>query len=273
MPTPTTPSAASGAAHYRGGTDLFDIAGRRALVTGASRGIGYALARGLLAAGCPVVINGRDEHTLATAAEQLRRDTGGTVYPVPFDVADPDAVAAGVGRAEELAGPLDILVNNAGTQHRVPLHEFPDSAWYRLLDTNLTSAFLVGRAVARGMMARGYGKIVNICSLQSESARAGTAPYAATKGGLKLLTRGMCADWARYGIQVNGIGPGYIETELTRPSSTRGYASAPRPAAGAPLWTSSGRCATWWRRRATSSTGRSCTSTAGCSRCCEAVAS
>ncbi len=164
-----------------------------------------------------MVINGRDGQTLATAADELRGETGGTVYPVPFDVADPEAVAAGVGRAEELAGPLDILVNNAGTQHRVALHEFPDAAWYRLLDTNLTSAFLVGRAVARGMMARGAGKIVNICSLQSESARAGTAPYAATKGGLKLLTRGMCADWARYGMQVNGIGPGYIETELTRP--------------------------------------------------------
>ncbi|HKT01495.1 MAG TPA: SDR family oxidoreductase, partial [Rugosimonospora sp.] len=168
-------------------------------------------------AGCTVAVNARDAAALASAAARLGEETGGTAQPVPFDVTDRAAVTAGVRRAEELVGPLDILVNNAGTQHRVPLLEFPDDAWYRLLDTNLTSAYLVGRAVARGMVARGSGKIVNICSLQSEAARGDTAPYAATKGGLKMLTRGMCADWARHGIQVNGIGPGYIETELTRP--------------------------------------------------------
>jgi gluconate 5-dehydrogenase len=196
--------------------DLFAVDGRRALVTGSSRGIGYALARGLLEAGCTVVVNGRDPARLAAAGTQLAGDTGGTVHLSAFDVTDPASVSAGVARAEELAGPLDILVNNAGMQHRAPLHEFPDDAWHQLLHTNLTSAFLVGREVARGMMARGHGKIVNICSLQSEVGRAGIAPYAATKGGLKMLTKGMCADWARYGIQVNGIGPGYIETELTR---------------------------------------------------------
>ena len=200
--------------------DLFDVRGRRALITGASRGIGYALARGLLDAGCTVVINGRDEGALAAAQARLasaEQPGAGAVYGCAFDVTDSAAVAAGVARAEELAGPLDILVNNAGMQHRTPLHEFPDDAWHQLLHTNLTSAFLVGRAVARGMIARGHGKIVNICSLQSEQGRPNTAPYAATKGGLKMLTRGMCADWAPYGIQVNGIGPGYIDTELTRP--------------------------------------------------------
>jgi gluconate 5-dehydrogenase len=196
---------------------LFDISGRRALVTGASRGIGYALARGLLAAGCVVVVNSRDPDGLASAAERLAAETGGTVHPVPFDVTDAPDVARGVARAEQLAGPLDILVNNAGMQHRVPLHEFPDDAWHQLLETNLTSAFLVGRAVARGMISRGSGKIVNICSLQSELGRPGIAPYAATKGGLKMLTKGMCADWGGLGLQINGIGPGYIETELTRP--------------------------------------------------------
>ncbi len=122
-----------------------------------------------------------------------------------------------MAQAEDLVGPLDALVNNAGIQHRAPLLEFPDEAWRRLLDINLTGAFLVGREVARGMVGRGRGKIVNVLSLQSELARPGIAPYAASKGGLKMLTKGMCADWGPSGVQVNGIGPGYIETELTRP--------------------------------------------------------
>lgn len=196
---------------------LFDVRGRRALVTGSSRGIGYALARGLLDAGCTVVINGRDEAALARARARLAGEAGDAVHAVAFDVTDAASVADGVARAEEAAGPLDILVNNAGMQHRTPLLDFPDDTWHQLLRTNLTSAFLVGRAVARGMVARGRGKIVNICSLQSELGRPGIAPYAATKGGLKMLTKGMCADWAPHGIQVNGIGPGYIETDLTRP--------------------------------------------------------
>jgi gluconate 5-dehydrogenase len=194
---------------------LFDVRGRRALVTGASRGIGYALARGLLDAGCTVVVNARDEGRLTAARDELAGDSGGEVHAVAFDVTDPEQVTAGVRRAGALAGPLDILVNNAGMQYRAALHEFPDDVWQRLLATNVTSAYLVGRAVAAGMMDRGHGKIVNVCSLQSELARPGIAPYAATKGALKMLTKGMCADWARYGIQVNGIGPGYIETELT----------------------------------------------------------
>jgi gluconate 5-dehydrogenase len=109
-----------------------------------------------------------------------------------------------------------VLVNNVGIQHRAPLLEFPDAEWYRLLDTNLTSAFLVGREVARGMVVRGRGKIINIASVQSALARPGVAPYAATKGALKMLTQGMCADWAPAGLQVNALAPGYIETELTR---------------------------------------------------------
>lgn len=129
-----------------------------------------------------------------------------TAHPL-FDIAE----------AEERVGPLDILVNNAGMQLRAPLLEFADADWHRILDTNLTTAFLVGREAARRMTERGHGKIVNICSLQSEVVRPGIAPYAATKGALKMLTKGMCADWGPYGVQVNGLGPGYIETELTRP--------------------------------------------------------
>ncbi|MFE7037370.1 SDR family oxidoreductase [Streptomyces sp. NPDC057621] len=193
---------------------LFDIGGRTALVTGSSRGIGFALARGLAEAGCTVVLNGRDPDRLAEAAARL---PGEAVHTAAFDVTDGPSVAAGIADVEERVGPLDILVNNAGMQLRSPLLEFTDSDWHRILDTNLTSAFLVGREAARGMTARGHGKIVNICSLQSEVARPGIAPYAATKGALKMLTKGMCADWGPHGVQVNGLGPGYIETELTRP--------------------------------------------------------
>ena len=192
---------------------LFDIAGRVALVTGSSRGIGHALAAGLLDAGCTVVINGRDAGRLEQVREAFASDR---VTAVAFDASDPAAVAEGVAIAEDAVGPIDILVNNVGMQHRAPLTEFTDADWYRLLDTNLSSAFLVGREVARRMVPRGHGKIINICSVQSEAARAGIAAYSATKGALKMLTKGMCADLAGHGIQVNAIGPGYFATELTR---------------------------------------------------------
>ncbi|MEU9391240.1 SDR family oxidoreductase [Streptomyces sp. NPDC048324] len=192
---------------------LFDIRGRTALVTGAGRGIGLALARGLAEAGCTVVLNGRDAGRLTEAAARLP----GEIHTAVFDVTDGPSVKAGIADVEQRVGPLDILVNNAGMQLRAPLTEFTDSDWHRILDTNLTSAFLVGREAARYMTARGHGKIVNICSLQSEVVRPGIAPYAATKGALKMLTKGMCADWGPYGVQVNGLGPGYIETELTQP--------------------------------------------------------
>ena len=195
--------------------EQFEISGRTALVTGSSRGIGRALAAGLLQAGCTVVINSRDAVKLEQTREELAAETGGQVHAVAFDGTDPAAVVEGVARVEEVAGPLDILVSNTGAQHRAPLTDFADADWYRLLDTNLTSAFLVGREVARRMTPRGHGKIINICSLQSEVARPGIAAYSATKGALKMLTKGMCADLAPSGIQVNAIGPGYFETELT----------------------------------------------------------
>jgi gluconate 5-dehydrogenase len=195
--------------------EYFEISGRTALVTGSSRGIGRALAAGLLQAGCTVVINSRDAEKLEQTRAELAEETGGQVHAVAFDGTDPAAVVEGIARVEEIAGPLDILVSNTGAQHRAPLTDFADADWYRLLDTNLSSAFLVGREVARRMTPRGHGKIINICSLQSEVARPGIAAYAATKGALKMLTKGMCADLAPSGIQVNAIGPGYFETELT----------------------------------------------------------
>jgi len=193
----------------------FDVTGRIALVTGSSRGIGRALSLGLLEAGAVVVLNGRDEQRLEKAATELAEQTGGIVHTAVFDVTDSAAVAAAIARIEVEVGPTEVLVNNTGAQHRAPFVDFRDDDWHRLLDTNLTSAFLVGREVARRMVPRGHGKIINICSVQSEVTRPGIAPYSATKGGLKMLTKGMCADLGPTGIQVNGLGPGYFETELT----------------------------------------------------------
>lgn len=194
---------------------LFDVEGKIALVTGSSRGIGRALAGGLLEAGCTVVLNARNADQLERTASELAAEYGSAVHSLAFDNTDPAAVVAAIGQIESSVGPLDILVNNTGTQHRTTFVDFTDADWQRLLDTNLTSAFLVGREVARRMVPRGTGKIVNICSLQSEVVRPGIAAYSATKGALKMLTKGMCADLAPHGIQVNGIGPGYFATELT----------------------------------------------------------
>ena len=194
----------------------FDVAGKLALVTGSSRGLGYIQAHGLAAAGARVVVNGRDPQTVERARSRLA-DEGFDAHGVAFDIASGDEVAAGIRTIEQDVGPIEILVNNAGIQHRAPLEEFPEDAWRRILDVNLTGAFLVSREVVRGMKERGRGKIVNICSLQSDLGRATIAPYAASKGGLKMLTRGMTVDWAKHGIQINGIGPGYLVTEMTQP--------------------------------------------------------
>ncbi|MGC9221264.1 MAG: SDR family oxidoreductase [Solirubrobacteraceae bacterium] len=198
------------------GVKLFDLTGRLALVTGSSRGIGFALARGLGQAGARVILNARSEAELGRAVLELRAE-GIDAAAARFDVTDAEAVSAGVEAVTDEFGTIEILVNNAGMQDRRPLESFPAAAWRQLLETNVTSAFLVGQAVARGMLARGHGKIINICSLQSEVARPGIAPYSASKGALKMLTKGMCADWAPGGIQVNAIGPGYFATELTEP--------------------------------------------------------
>jgi len=193
----------------------FDLTGRRALVTGSGQGIGLALARALLSAGGAVVLNGRDAGKLAHAAQVLR-DQGGRVDTAAFDVTDAAAVQAGVARIEAEFGPIDILVNNAGIQRRAPLQDFAHETWHEVMRANLDSVFYVAQAVARHMIPRGRGKIVNVCSVQSELGRPGIAPYAASKGAVKMLTKGMCADWAKFGLQVNGLGPGYFETELTR---------------------------------------------------------
>ncbi len=197
------------------GLERFSLEGRLALVTGSSQGIGLALARGLGEAGAALVVNGRDTEKLARAAETLRAD-GLTVHERAFDVTDGAAVVEAVDGIERDIGPIEILVNNAGMQFRTPLEEFPEDAWHRLVKTNIDSVFLVGKAVAQHMIARRSGKIINICSVQSELGRYSIAPYTMTKGAVKMLTKGMCVDWGRYNIQVNGIGPGYFNTPLNK---------------------------------------------------------
>ncbi|MEO1329304.1 MAG: SDR family oxidoreductase [Pseudomonadota bacterium] len=192
---------------------LFDLSNRAALVTGASMGIGFALARGLAEAGAAVVLNARGVEKLEAAAATLR-EAGHRVHTLPFDVTDHAAARTAVDGFEAAEGPIDILVNNAGMQHRAPLHEFPADAFERLMRTNVSSAFNVGQAVARHMIDRGRGKIINIASVQTALARPGIAPYTATKGAVANLTKGMATDWARLGLNCNAIAPGYFKTPL-----------------------------------------------------------
>ncbi|MBT9292775.1 SDR family oxidoreductase [Prosthecodimorpha staleyi] len=189
--------------------ELFDLKGKRALVTGSSQGIGLALAKGLAAAHAEVVLNGRDTAKLAVAADTI---PGARI--LSFDATDHAAARAAVDRFEAETGPIDILVNNAGMQYRAPLEDFPEEAFQRLLQTNIASVFNVGQACARHMIARGAGKIINIASVQTALARPSIAPYTATKGAVGNLTKGMATDWARHGLQVNAIAPGYFDTPL-----------------------------------------------------------
>jgi gluconate 5-dehydrogenase len=192
---------------------LFDLAGRTALVTGASRGLGRAMAEGLAEAGAAVVLNGANAGRLAEAAAELRA-AGHRVHEAQFDVTDEAGVIAAFERLDAEGVAVDILVNNAGIQFRKPMVELATEDWRRVIDTNLTSAFVVGREAARRMIPRGRGKIINIGSLTSELARATVAPYTVAKGGIKMLTQAMTAEWAEHNIQANAIGPGYMVTDM-----------------------------------------------------------
>lgn len=191
----------------------FQLHGRTALVTGSSGGIGFALARALGQAGAHVVLNGRNANKLQQAAATLQAE-GLSISASAFDVTDANEVHTAID-ALEAHRAIDILANNAGMQIRGPLHEFVDSDWHTLMKTNLDSVYFVSKAVAQKMIPRRQGKIINICSVQSELGRPGIAPYTASKGAVKMLTKGMAIDWGQFGLNVNGLGPGYFKTELT----------------------------------------------------------
>jgi gluconate 5-dehydrogenase len=194
---------------------LFDLSGRVALVTGAYRGLGFSIARGLAQAGATVILNGRKPEELDRAAKSLT-DAGLKADVAVFDITDRDAIRAGVDAAIDRHGGIDILVNNAGIQRRGPLADFPQKAWDEIIATNLTAPFVVSQAVLPGMIARKRGKIIHIASLMSELARPTVVPYTAAKGGVRQLTRGMAVELAPMGIQVNAIAPGYFATEMNR---------------------------------------------------------
>jgi gluconate 5-dehydrogenase len=196
-------------------TELFSLEGRTALVTGSSRGLGRAMAEGLAAAGAAIVLNGSDESRLDAAASEMQ-SAGQTVHQAAFDVTDEAAVTAAFARLDAQGVEVDILVNNAGIQLRKPMVDLATDEWRKVIETNLTSAFVIGREAARRMIPRGRGKVINIGSLTSELARATVAPYTVAKGGIKMLTRAMAAEWAEHGIQANAIGPGYMLTDMNQ---------------------------------------------------------
>lgn len=202
---------------------MFDLKGKVALVTGATHGLGMAMANGLGSAGARLVINGHSSQEKIDKAVETYASAGFKTSGYRFDVTDEDEVESAVEKIESEVGPIDILVNNAGIIRRVPLLEMPLDEWERVIRTDLTSAFIVSRSVVGRMIARGGGKVINICSMMSELGRDSVGAYAAAKGGLKMLTKNMATEWARHNVQVNGIGPGYFATEQTRPVRVDGH--------------------------------------------------
>ena len=195
-------------------TELFDLSGSIALVTGSGGGLGFSIARGLARAGANVVLNGRNTRKLEAAVAELTA-AGLIAHGYPFDVTDTTQVADAVDAIQAEVGPVDILVNNAGLQRRGLLQELSKADWDTVINTNLSAPFVCAQAVVPGMIERRRGKIINICSVISELGRESIGNYAAAKGGLKMLTRAMATEWAKHNIQANGIGPGYFATEMT----------------------------------------------------------
>jgi len=196
--------------------NIFNIEGKVALITGSTGALGNSFAWGLARQGVTVILNGRNAKTLDEKVKELN-DQGLQAHGYLFDVSNSEAVNKEVLDIEREVGPIDILVNNAGINPRAPLEDFSDEDWNNVINVNLTGAYIVAKAVVQTMIRRKSGKIINIGSVQCELGRPTIAPYAASKGGLKMLTKGMAIDWAKYNIQVNGIGPGYFKTELTKP--------------------------------------------------------
>ena len=195
--------------------DIFDLSGRTALVTGSTRGLGHVIARGLAGAGAAVVLNGRDAGRVRQAVADFQAEGLGA-HACPFDVTDEEQVEDAVEAVERDVGPIGILVNNAGINVRGPLAEFETARWHEQMAVNVHGVFHVCRAVGRRMVARRAGKVINIASLMSEGGRSGVAPYAVSKGAVKMLTRALAVEWGPQNVQVNAIGPGYFRTEMTR---------------------------------------------------------
>ncbi len=202
---------------------LFDLKGKTALVTGATHGLGMAMASGLASAGATIVVSGNSSQEKIDAALDEYRSQGCNAFGYRFNVTDETETNDAVNRIESEVGPIDILVNNAGIIKRVPLLDMPLEDWEAVIKTDLTGVFTMTKPVVKKMVARGGGKVINICSMMSELGRNSVGAYAAAKGGLKMLTRNMATEWARYNVQVNGIGPGYFATSQTAPIRVAGH--------------------------------------------------
>jgi len=203
--------------------ELFDLSGKVALVTGATHGLGMAMATGLGRAGATIVVNGHSSMQKIDQAVAYYRSLGIKAFGYQFDVTDEQQVDESVAKIKQQVGPIDILVNNAGIIKRVPMLDMSVDDFNQVLHTDLTSVFIVSKAVGADMIERGGGKIINICSMMSELGRNTVSAYAAAKGGLKMLTRNMATEWAKHNIQVNGIGPGYFATSQTEPIRVDGH--------------------------------------------------
>ncbi|MEX0985889.1 MAG: gluconate 5-dehydrogenase [Bacteroidales bacterium] len=203
-------------------TKLFDLTGKTALVTGATHGLGMAIATGLGKAGARIIVNDIFNDKLAEA-KKAYASNGLDVAMYVLDVTDEAAVSETIPKIEKEVGPIDILVNNAGIIKRIPILEMKADEFREVLDVDLTGPFIMSKAIAPGMIKRGHGKIINMCSMMSELGRNTVSAYAAAKGGLKMLTKNMATEWARHNIQINGIGPGYFATSQTEPIRVDGH--------------------------------------------------
>lgn len=199
--------------------NLFDLQGKTALITGSSRGLGNAMARGLGEAGATIVLNGRNADRLAQAVDEFKAD-GIQAYGYAFDISDRDAVGQNIDAIEQEVGTIDILVNNAGINHRSPIEEFSTDDWHDIMKVNLTGPYFMAQEVGKRMIRRKAGKIINITSIAAEISRFKIAPYSASKGALKMLTKGLAVEWAQYNVQINAIGPGFYKTDMNEPLFT-----------------------------------------------------
>ena len=201
---------------------LFDLAGKRALITGGTHGLGMAMAKGLGQAGATLIINGHTKDKMDSALAEYKQ-AGLNAHGYLFDVTNEDAVVQVVAQIEKEIGAIDILINNAGIIIRTPALEMNVDDFRKVIDIDLVGPFIMSKYVGKKMIARKAGKIINICSMMSELGRDNVSAYASAKGGLKMLTKNLATEWARYNIQVNGIGPGYFATTQTAPIRVEGH--------------------------------------------------